>query len=33
MSAALLLLAAAVTPDVAFEAYGKCAQAAAAAYN
>ena len=33
MSAALLLLAAAVTPDVAFEAYGKCAQAAAAAYK
>lgn len=33
MSAALLLLAAAVTPDLAFEAYGKCAQAAAAAYK
>lgn len=32
MSAALLLLVA-VTPDVAFEAYGKCAQAAAAAYK
>ncbi len=33
MSAALLLLAAATTPDLAFEAYGKCAQAAAEAYK
>ena len=32
MSAALFLLAA-VTPDLAFEAYGKCAQAAAAGYK
>ena len=32
MSAALLLLAA-VTPDLAFDAYGQCAQTAAAAYK
>ena len=33
MTAALLLLAAATTPDLAFDAYAKCASAAAAAYK
>lgn len=33
MTAALLLLAAATTPDLAFDAYAKCAMATAAAYK
>lgn len=33
MTAALLLLAAAATPDLAFDAYARCAEAAAAAYK